>query len=89
MEAKSRFRLLHEKPEGWISGETPSRLYLCTRRNVENTKLFEEGITKDRKDENTKSERGKHAFKIESISENFGISTFRHFAIKIIRRKYF
>jgi hypothetical protein len=29
MEAKSRFRMLREKPLGWISGEAPSRLYLC------------------------------------------------------------
>jgi hypothetical protein len=38
MEAKSRFRMLREKPKGWISGETPSRLYLLQAADPKNTK---------------------------------------------------
>jgi hypothetical protein len=41
MEAKSRFRLLHEKPEGWISGETASRFFIARRFNHEIHKKHE------------------------------------------------
>jgi hypothetical protein len=74
MEAKSRFILTCEKPKEWMASETPSRFIIALAETWRTrSKPLDEETTKDRKDENPKSQQGRQSL----------LKQFRHFVIKI------